>query len=138
MAEPCMSDQSYAQFLREDKIMGSRCGGCGALSVPPRAVCSECHQSEMDWVEMKGTGTLVAFTSISIGPPFMIEQGYDRKNPYCTAVIKLDEGPRVVARLEGVDAIHPESIRIGLPMRAKFLHGEADGDLKTSLVFTPI
>ena len=62
---------------------------------------------------MNGTGKLAAFTSISIGPPAMQAEGYDRDNPYCTGVVRLDEGPRIVARIEGVDARNPDAIEIG-------------------------
>ena len=51
---------------------------------------------------MKGAGRLVALTSISIGPPAMQMEGFNRNNPYCTGVVELDEGPRVVARIEDV------------------------------------
>ena len=136
MDKPYISDQAYAQFLREEKIMGSQCGTCGILAVPPRSICGDCHQTQLNWIEFKGRGTLAAFTFIAIGAPFMIAQGYDRNNPYCTAVIKLDEGPRIVARLEEVDATQPESLQIGVVVQAKFLHYKAASESKTSLVFT--
>ena len=86
---------------------------------------------------MKGAGRLVAVTSISIGPPAMQEEGFNRNNPYCTGVVELDEGPRVVARIEGVDARNPESIEIGMSVAAVYLHrGEGD-DRTTQLAFRP-
>ena len=94
MADQPINDYQFEQFLEEDKLMGARCLGCGALFVPPRAICTKCHGSEMKWVETKGEGQLVAFTCISIGPPAMIEEGYDRNNPYCSGAVELAEGPR--------------------------------------------
>ena len=132
------SDISYAQYLKEEKLMGSRCKGCRALYVPPRSICIACHESDMEWVEMKGKGKLSAFTSIAIGPPFMVAQGYNRKNPYISAVVELDEGVRVDARLEGVDARRPETIKLGIPLKVRFLHrGEGDSS-KTYLGFEPV
>ena len=129
------SDISYEQFLNEEKLMGSRCKKCGALYVPPRAICIKCYGSDMEWVEMKGKGKLAAFTVISIGPPFMIEEGYDRKNPYCSGVVELEEGARVDARVEGVDTTKPETIKIGTPVAVQFLHrGEGD-KMRTFLAF---
>ena len=118
--------------------MGGRCAGCGSLFAPPRAVCRKCYSTDMDWVEMKGTGKLVGFTCIHIGPPAMAAEGYDRKNPYCTAAVELDEGPRVVARIEEIDALQPQAITIGTHLQVSFLHrGEGDGR-KTILAFRPI
>lgn len=138
MEERPFSDIAYEQFLNEEKLMGARCKKCGALFVPPRPICIKCHGSDMAWVEMKGQGTLSAFTCIAVGPPFMIAEGYDRKHPYCSGVVQLDEGGRVVARIEGVDTRKPESIKVGMPLTVSFLHrGEGD-DLRTYLGFKPL
>ena len=117
--------------------MGSKCKKCNALFVPPRPICIKCHGEEIEWVQMKGKGKLAAFTCITIGPSFMIAEGYNRKNPYCSGVVELEEGVRVDARLEGVDAKNPENIIVGMPLTVKFLHrGEGD-DSKTYLAFEP-
>ncbi|MBE0430941.1 MAG: Zn-ribbon domain-containing OB-fold protein [Dehalococcoidia bacterium] len=138
MEDRPFNDISYEQFLNEDKLMGSRCRQCGALSVPPRPICTKCYASEMQWVEMRGEGKLAAFTCIAIGPPLMMKEGYDRKHPYVAGVVELEEGARVVARVEGVDGSKPETIKIGTPLRVEFLHrGEAD-DAMTFLAFRPV
>jgi len=137
MEERPFNDISYERFLSEDKLMGSRCSKCGVLSVPPRSVCIKCYGSGMEWVEMKGKGKLAAFTSIAIGPPLMIKEGYDRKHPYVSGVVELDEGVKVVARIEGVDGSNPETIRIGTPLKVEFLHrGEGEKSM-TFLAFRP-
>jgi uncharacterized OB-fold protein len=131
------NDISYERFLSEDKLMGSRCRKCGALFVPPRPICIKCHGSEMGWVEMRGRGRLAAFTCIAIGPPFMMKEGYDRKHPYVCGVVDLEEGVRVVARIEGVDGTRPEAIKIGTPLKVEFLHRGAGEDSTTFLAFRP-
>ena len=91
----------------------------------------------MEWIELKGEGKLAAFTCISVGPPSMIAEGYNRKNPYCSGVVELEEGARVDARIEGVDTQKPEDIQVGSTLKVKFLHqGEAE-DSKTYLGFEP-
>lgn len=137
MEDRPFNDISFERFIGEDKLMGSRCKSCGRLYVPPRGLCVECGSSEMEWVPVKGDGTLAAFTCIAVGPPFMREEGYDRKRPYCTGVIKLDEGPKVVARIEEVDTLHPETIKVGMPMIAAFLHRGQGDQAKVHLVFRP-
>jgi uncharacterized OB-fold protein len=91
----------------------------------------------MEWTETRGEGTLAAFTCIGIGPSFMAAEGYDRKNPYCTGVVELEEKARVVARIEGVDTLHPETIKVGTPMKVKFLHRGSDDSSTTFLAFEP-
>lgn len=137
MQERPFSDISYRQFLNEEKLMGSKCKKCGALFLPPRSICIKCHSTGMEWVEMKGKGKLFAFTSIAIGPPFMIEEGYDRKRPYVSGVVELEEGVRIDARIEEVDGTKPETIKIGMPLTAKFLHRGEGENLRTYLGFKP-
>ena len=131
------NDISYERFLGEEKLMGSKCRRCGLLFVPPRSICIKCQGSEMEWVAMKGKGKLVAFTSIAIGPPSMIKEGYDRKHPYVCGVVELEEGARVVARIEGVDGTKPETIRIGAPVKMEFLHRGEGLNVTTFVAFRP-
>ncbi len=136
MADRPISDISFRQFLNEDKLMGSKCKKCGTLYAPPRPVCIKCHSQEMEWVELQGKGKLAAFTIIAVGPPYMIAEGYDRQHPYVTGVVQLADGVRVDARIEGVDASKPEAIKIGLPLKVKFLHRGEGEKAKTVLIFT--
>jgi len=138
MDERPISDVSYRQFLNSEKLMGSRCKECGALFVPPHPVCTKCHSTNMELVELKGKGNLAAFTCIFVGPPSMVQQGYDRKHPYCSGVVELDEGPRVVARIEGVDASKPETIKIGIPLTVTYLHRGEGEEMNTVLAFKPL
>ena len=138
MEERPFSDISYEKFLNEEKLMGSRCRKCGGLYTPPRPICIKCQGDEMEWVEIKGKGKLAAFTTITVGPPWMVELGYDRKNPYCSGVVELEEGTRVVARIEGVDASKPEAIKVGIPLTVEFLHHGEGEEMKTFLAFRPL
>ena len=138
MAERPINDYGFEQFLSEGKLMGSRCSACETLYVPPRSLCPQCRHSEMEWTETAGEGRLVAFTSISIGTPTMIKEGYDRNNPYCSGAVELVEGARVVARIEGVDSLCPETIKVGMPLKVTFLRQGAGENRKTVLGFTPV
>jgi len=91
----------------------------------------------MEWAQMKGKGKLVAFTCIAVGPPYMIKEGYDRQHPYCSGVVELEEGVRVVARIEGVNTNKPETIKVGTPLTVQFLHRAEGENLKTFLAFKP-
>ena len=137
MEEKPFSDITYAQYLKEEKLMGSRCKECDARYVPPRPLCVKCFRSDMDWMEMKGIGRLAAFTCITIAPPFMIAQGYNRNNPYISGVVELEEGGRVDARIEGMDPNRPDKIKVGMPLKATYLHTEVGGKKETYLAFEP-
>jgi uncharacterized OB-fold protein len=137
MEQKPINDISFEKFLDGERLMGSECGSCGSRFVPPRPLCPACHAWEMKWMEMKGTGKLAAFTCITIAPPFMIAQGYNRKNPYCSGVVELDDGGRVDARIIGVDPTEPEGIRVGMPVRVTFIHWGKGKEKETFLAFEP-
>jgi uncharacterized OB-fold protein len=89
----------------------------------------------MEWVELSGKGKLAGYTVICGGPSFMVKAGYGRDNPYVTGIVELVEGPKISARILGVDAKKPESIRIGASLSVEFLEqGEAEAK-KTYLAF---
>jgi uncharacterized OB-fold protein len=132
------SDLSYRQFLSEEKLMGCRCKHCDAVFLPPKPICTGCFGRDLEWVEMPETGRLAAFTSISIGPPSMQAEGYNRKNPYCSGVVEVGDGVRIDARIEGIDPKHPEAITVGMAMRTDFIHREKEGVRSTVLAFRPV
>ncbi|MFX1315359.1 MAG: Zn-ribbon domain-containing OB-fold protein [Promethearchaeota archaeon] len=130
--------ESYLEFVRNKKLMGSKCKNCSEVFVPVRKLCTKCNSANMEWIEMSGKGKLAAFTSITVGTPFFIEKGYDRNKPYCFSVIKLDEGPMVSAQLVGVDESKPETINIDMPVKVTFLETEIKGETRVDLGFEPI
>lgn len=132
------NDSSYRQFLSEEKLMGCSCTRCGTVFLPPRPICTGCYSREMEWVEMPDTGRLAAFTCITIGPPAMLAEGYNRKNPYSSGVVEVGDGVRVDARIEGIDPKNPETVNVGLSMRADYIHREKEGIRSTVLAFRPL
>jgi uncharacterized OB-fold protein len=129
--------ESYLEFIRNKKLMGTRCKDCGAMFVPVRKLCIDCNSTNMEWVEMSGKGEIAAFTSITVGTPFFVEKGYDRNKPYCFSVIKLQEGPMVSAQLVGVDESKPETIQVGMPVKVTFLETVLKGESRVDLGFMP-
>ena len=129
--------QEYYKHLAEHKIMGSRCVDNGNLYVPPRPMCPESQSTNMEWAEVQGSGKLRAFTVITVGPTAMVEAGYSIKNPYCAGIVQLDDGPSVAGQILGVDVSKPESIKVGMTLKAAFIErGEGD-DKRTYLAFEP-
>ena len=128
---------SFNQYLLEGKLMASRCADCGDLGLPPKAVCSECHGYNMNWVETKGRGKLAAFTVVYIAPTFMIEQGYGRGKPYVSGIVELEEGVKISARILGVDPMKPEEIKIGTPMEISIIE-DGEEEKKAYLAFKTI
>ncbi len=100
----------FAQELREDRLEGTKCKKCGQLYFPPKADCSKCMTSDMEWVQYSGKGKLLTFTRIHAAPT-----GFDDMAPYTIGVLDLQEGGRLLA---WVDNIPEEELKIGMELRA--------------------
>ncbi len=133
MPQATFNSTNFYKFLGEHKLMGCRNRTSGKLYVPPRSFCSISHNDDMEWEEMSGNGKLIAFTIITVAPTHMIEAGYGRKNPYCAGIVQLDEGAAISGQIFGVDVNHPESIKIGTPVRATFIE-RGEGDAKRTFL----
>jgi hypothetical protein len=137
MPEARFNDISYQRFLEQQKLMGCRCRSCGARYVPPRPLCTQCYGSDLEWIAYSGRGRLAAFTCIRVVPPLMQGWGYGRQKPYCSGVVELDEGGRVVALIDDVDPTRPQDITVGMPVAVKYLRQEAGESVQTMLAFAP-
>jgi hypothetical protein len=115
------SGASFNQYLKEHKLMASRCQVCQDLYLPPRAICPACHSDQMAWYELSGRGELAAFTAVYIGPSFMNEQGFGRERPYLTGVVALQEGVKISARLLGFEELPPSQVQIGTLLTVEYL-----------------
>ncbi len=125
----------FQQYLNQGKLKGSRCVVCQKVYLPVRAICPECGQSKLEWIDLSGKGKLVAFTSVYIGPSFMNELGYGRDKPYLTGIVELEEGPKISARLLGLDPNNPSKIKIGTSLEFSRIEIEEKDEVYTQLAF---
>lgn len=84
-----------------------RCSACGTWRHPPRWYCPACHSEVWTFEPVSGRGTLY---SMAINH-FTVDRGWADEVPYVTAVVELEEGPRVVGAMRGVDS---EAVEIGM------------------------
>jgi len=88
----------------------------------PRVICPYTGHDNLQWRTSKGMGTVHATTAV------FPQQG----EPYNVALIDVDEGFRMMSRVEDIPA---RDVRIG--MRVKFRVHQAEGDEPPYPVFAP-
>lgn len=135
MSDRAFTHDSFQRYLEENKLMGARCQNCATLYLPPRPLCPQCYCEFLTWEELSGQGTLTAFTAVHIGPRSMIVAGYDRKNPYFSGIVRLDEGPAISAQILGLDAVSTEENQIGIPLQVAFIERKQEDGVQTILAF---
>jgi uncharacterized OB-fold protein len=96
-------------------LIGSKCPHCLNVLVPPRSYCEICFVKTEQFVQVKDTGRLQAFSVIHM--EFI---GQTRKPPYVYAEIVLDgSSTRLIHAVAGIDMeTAKETLSIGMPVRA--------------------
>ena len=104
-----------------------QCDSCGFVDHMAPSRCRRCHGAEMNWIVAQGGGTIASFTIVRRAP----SPGLRGEVPYGLALVDLDEGARVMARLFG----EMESWVIGGRVRLCFIAaGEAPGEFSGDLL----
>lgn len=112
-------DAHWRAALAQGRLLLQRVAGGGAAVFPPRLVEPGTGAADLEWVEASGLGTVYSVTWISQKPPL---------EPYNVALVDLDEGARVMSRVEGAS-----EVLIGMRVRARIDQGE-----EPILLFEPV
>jgi uncharacterized OB-fold protein len=95
---PISKTSKFWTGLKEGKVYATHCRNCGTLHFPPVADCGQCYASTMDWIPLDGEGTVETFTQVVVKPP-----SFSDEPCYVVAVVKFEEGVKVLAWLRGVE-----------------------------------
>lgn len=109
-------DERYA-------MKGTKCGNCGAVMFPSRTLCPKCRHASVGKLsphKLSGAGVVEAVTVVH-SPP----SGFELQTPYTLAMVKLDEGPRVLAQV--TDA-KPGDVKAGDRVRSVFRRINEEGE----------
>ncbi len=98
----------YLAYLAEGKFMIQRSRSSGRYIFYPRAFEPGRGEADLEWVEASGDGVVYATTCT--------RRPAERGGDYNLALIDLAEGPRVLARVEG---IAPDAVKIGMRVKAR-------------------
>lgn len=98
-----------------------RCRESGRFIFHPRVAEPVTGSRDLEWVEASGNGVVHSTTVMRKRPP---------TPSYNVALIDLDEGVRMMSRVEGVE---PDAVKIGMRVRARI----ADEDGEPLVVFDP-
>jgi len=105
----------YWQAARRHELTLPYCTACETFFFYPRAVCPTCLSDAIDWRRVSGRGRLLTFTVVHRGP-----RDFPLPAPYVLAMVELDEGPRLMTNLVGVEP-DPEQLAIGLALEVTFV-----------------
>ncbi len=113
--------EEYVEVLKQKKLIGSLCPGCGKVIVPPRNLCGRCHRKMDGRKIVSNRGTITCFI---VSPP--MERGKLKvlgMDPVETGLIK--EGEVIIpvfVKFDGADSntdtillnVDPKAVHIGM------------------------
>lgn len=121
---PISLSQPFWDAVRDHRLTVQRCRTCGRWEWTPTEFCGYCHTETLEWTPVSGNGTVYAYSVVSRPqtPGFTA--------PYVVAIVRLDEGVRMLSTLVDVD---PDDVRIGMDVVVTF----EDHDEITLYTFSP-
>ncbi len=100
---------------KDHELRYQQCTRCGTVVWHPRRHCTGCLDGELVWKTSKGEGTLYTFS--------VVRQSYHpffrSRAPYAVAWVDLDEGPRLLSNIVGVEDPAAE-LSIGQRLRVEW------------------
>ncbi|MEM0449203.1 MAG: Zn-ribbon domain-containing OB-fold protein [Methanomassiliicoccales archaeon] len=117
---------AIARFWRENpsryNLKAVRCGNCGKVFFPPRAICGVCHRKsigKMECFNLKGEGEVFSFAVVHDAP-----RQFEIHKPYVVAMVRMDEGVMLTSQIIDVE---PKEVHIGMRVRATLRRLGEDG-----------
>lgn len=112
-----LSAQTHYQAELDAGRFGiQHCSSCNQHVFTPRELCPHCGASPLKWVRPAGTGTVYSTTAIS--------RKAEAGGEYNVALIDLDEGVRMMSRVEGMA---PTAVKIGMRVKAQVIQQNGKG-----------
>lgn len=99
----------FISYMEDGKVMANKCKDCGTIFFPPRADCYKCLDSNMEWVEVAGTGKLISYSKLEYAPV-----GFGDDLPYSIALLDFGDY-KVFGRL--ADDLPEEDVEVGMQMK---------------------
>lgn len=114
-----MPDRDTAPFweaANNHELRFQRCTSCQLIRFPVLPICPGCHSFDAMWELSTGRGEVYSYTTAHY------QAHPDFPTPYTVLLVQMDDGPRVVGRLEA-----PVGASIDLGDRVKVGWDDLDG-----------
>ncbi|MDA0365782.1 MAG: OB-fold domain-containing protein [Chloroflexi bacterium] len=95
--------KEYWDGLKAHELRIQRCSDCSEFYFFPRPFCPSCHSQNVAFQKVSGKGKLHSYVIAHRGHP-----AFDA--PYVIAIVELNEGPKMMTNIIGVDDPTPEKL----------------------------
>ncbi|MGE0385389.1 MAG: Zn-ribbon domain-containing OB-fold protein [Gammaproteobacteria bacterium] len=109
---PTPESAPFWEHCRAHELWLQRCLDCARPFFYPRFHCPACASARVEWFRSGGRGRIYSFVINQRPPPWM-------NGPYVIALVELDEGPRMMGNLLGIEPT-PARVRVDMPVEVTF------------------
>ncbi|HIB12023.1 MAG TPA: Zn-ribbon domain-containing OB-fold protein [Dehalococcoidia bacterium] len=111
---PTPETQFFWDKCKEHELWIQRCQVCQHVFFYPRFHCPQCLSDDVPWFKASGKAILWSYMINHRPVP-----GFEEDTPYAIAVVQLEEGPRMMSNIVGVDNT-PENLVLDMPLEVTF------------------
>jgi uncharacterized OB-fold protein len=112
--QPTPETQEFWDGAKRGELRIQRCASCGRAYFFPRPFCPHCGSDDVAWFTASGRARLYSYVINHRPPP-----GFRDDAPYVIAVVALEEGPRMMTNIVGVEP-RPERLPLDMPLRVRW------------------
>jgi uncharacterized OB-fold protein len=113
---------AYVAYLERGELGYQYSESLGAAVFYPRVIAPRTGANDLEWRVSKGLGTVHATTVVHP----------QKGDPYNVALIDMDEGFRMMSRVEDVP---PQAVRIGMRVRFRVCRPDGEDELPYPVFF---
>ena len=118
--DPTPETEFFWRKTKDHELWIQRCIDCSEAFFYPRFHCPKCNTDKVEWFQASGNGTLYSYM-INYRPA----PGFEADAPYAIAVIQLEEGPRMMGNIVGIENT-PENLVLDMPLKVTFTDATED------------
>ena len=111
---PTPDTEPYWEGTLRGELRLQRCSACSKAFFYPRSACPSCSSGDVVWFVASGRGRLHTYVISHRAAP-----GFEEQVPYAIAVVELDEGPRMLSNIVGVENT-PEALELDMALAVDF------------------
>lgn len=111
---PTPETQEFWDHCNRDELWLQRCRRCESHYYFPRPVCPSCGTTDVVWTRVSGRASLYSYVINARPAP-----GFEDRVPYAIAVVELEEGPRMMTNIVGIDNT-PENLVLDMALEVAF------------------
>jgi uncharacterized OB-fold protein len=125
---PTPVTQHYWDGIADGELRLQRCADCSEAIFYARIACPKCGSRALGWFKASGRARLHSYVINHMPAP-----GFENDGIYVIAIVELDEGPRLMTNLTGIEP-SPEHLVVDMPLHVVFT--KRDG--QTLPLFRPV